>query len=330
MTAPLVSIITPTYNHARFLGRCMDSMVAQTYQHWEMVVVDDGSTDNTASIVKSYTDSRIRYFHQANRGVRHLAETMNFALRQTTGTLVTMFPSDDTWPPYRLEKQVPVFEDPSVVLCHGAGLLIDENDKVIGRIRPPAAVQRIKNRPVGSALRQLLVSNFVFEPSELLRREALEKIGGYLQPPGLLGEDYPTHLALARVGEFRYLDVPLANYRMHGSQMTRTHRLEMAKTDVAYAMEVFRSLDAPTQNLVGWTDESLSRALLVKLHNAYFEEGRRMLLRGARRDARREFLTALVKGAAATKAKALVGLLCTTLHIDLERVVALAGRPRLG
>ncbi|HLA81679.1 MAG TPA: glycosyltransferase, partial [Thermoleophilia bacterium] len=227
MENPLVSVVTPVYNHGRYIGQSIQSLLAQTYTNWEMVVVDDGSTDNTAEVVQSFSDPRITYMYQENRGVRELAGTINTGLRKTSGELVTMLPSDDTWPNCRLEKQVPVFRDSSVVLCFGRQSLIDENNNIVGEVRPPADLSKVENRPVGSALHEMFLSNFIPQPTVLIRRAALDQIGGYLQPPGLLAEDYPTQMALALLGEFRYLDLPLANYRMHEAQMTRQHYLEM-------------------------------------------------------------------------------------------------------
>ena len=242
---PLVSVIIPTYNNERFIGRTIDSLLAQTYPHWETIVVDDGSTDNTPEVVQRYRDPRITYRREPRRGVEALAETMNVGLRRTSGELVTMLGSDDLWPPYRLEKQVPLFEDRQVVLCFGREVLIDEQDRVIAEYPVPDFVTPVMNRPVGSILRTLLVSNWIAQPTELIRRRALEQIGGYLQPPGLLAEDYPTHLALALIGEFRYVDLTLGFYRMQSNQQTRSRRLEMYKTDVAYVMEFYKGSIRP-------------------------------------------------------------------------------------
>ncbi len=327
---PLVSIITPVYNHERYIGRCIESLLAQTYTKWEMIVVDDGSTDGTAEVVKSYDDCRITYLYQQNRGVGRLASTINEGLSRSKGDLVTMFPSDDTWPPYRLEKQVPVFNEKSVVLCFGRQYLIDANDNIIGETPLPRFESDVVNRPVGSVLSTLLVWNWLPQTTVLISSEALEEIGGYLQPDGLLAEDYPTQLALALKGEFRYVDAPLAYYRMHGQQQTRLHRLEMTKTDATYVLEFFRDLAPDVRELTGWTDGALVKKLSERIFNSYFEEGRRALLRGDEVDARRQFRKALLHGSVKTKAKAMIGLSCTFLGVDLEKMVQVLGRPPLG
>ena len=325
MENPLVSVVTPTYNHARYIGRCIDSLLGQTYPYWEMIVVDDGSTDKTRDVVQSYRDHRITYISQQNQGVAKLASTINLGLRKTSGELVTMLASDDTWPPYRLEKQVPIFQDPRVVLCYGRGFLIDENDKILGEVRLPSGLTNLENRPVGSILYHLFLSSFIFQPSVLLRRRALDKLGGYIQPEGLLAEDYPTHMALALIGEFRYLDLPLGNYRMHSGQMTRNHYLAMVETDIPYVLEFFRSLDIETRKLTRWTEESLQKQLSIRLCNSYLTVGRRALLAKSWKDARGGFVTAFRRGAPKTKAKAMIGILCSYLHVDLERLARLTG-----
>ena len=326
---PLVSVIIPTYNHARFIGATIESLRQQTYGRWECAVVDDGSTDDAASIVASFSDARVRYLPQPHRGVEKLAETLNVGLRATKGALVTMLGSDDLWPAYRLEVQVPQFADPSVVLCFGRGALIDEQARSLGDYPLPAFVQPLMNRPIGSILGSLLRGNWLPQYTVLIRRSALESLGGYLQPPPLLAEDYPTHLELARIGEFRFVDRVLGYYRMHPQQQTRLHKLEMTRRDVAFALEFYRSLDEPTRELAGISERRLASLLARKIPNAYFEEGRRLLLRGDTRAARRQFATALRQGSASTKAKAVAGLSCSLLGVDLERVAALLGRPRL-
>lgn len=329
MATPLVTVLTPTYNHARYISRCIQSLQNQTYQHWELIVIDDGSTDNTVDVVRQFQDPRITLLQEKHRGVEFLAETLNIGLRRGSGSLVTALMSDDIWPPYRLEKQVPVFEDPSVVLSFGWGHLIDEQDNTIAEFKLPKFVTPVMNRPVGSVLKSLLASNWIPEYTELISRKALENIGGYLQPPPLLAEDYPTHLALALEGEFRYLDLPLGYYRMHPQQQTRLHIFEMDKRDGEMVMEFYRRLPPEAKELSGWTEPALAKHLQSQLNNAFFREGRRMLLNGHWSGARVQFVKALIAGNAYTKAKAVAGLACGLLRRDAEWLARATGKPPL-
>lgn len=100
----LVSVITPAYNAEKFIGEAIDSVLGQTYQNWEMVIVDDGSKDRTAEIIKSYSDSRIRFYTlQKNSGV---AVAMNTAISMARGSILAFLDADDIWKPEKLEKHV--------------------------------------------------------------------------------------------------------------------------------------------------------------------------------------------------------------------------------
>ena len=139
---PLVSIVTPAYNSEKYVESSVRSILGQTYDELELIVVDDGSTDRTGEIVRSIDDPRLRYIRAERRGVERLAETINKGFAASRGSLVTMFPSDDLCPPNRLALQVPAFEDDKVVLCFGWGILIDEHDQKIGSPTPHAWIRQ--------------------------------------------------------------------------------------------------------------------------------------------------------------------------------------------
>ena len=108
MNSPLVSIITPTYNHEKYIGECIRSVQSQTYSNWEMLIVDDGSTDNTFSIASELAagDSRIHVYTQKNIGIFRLCETYNFALSESKGKYIAVLEGDDVWLPEKLSVQV--------------------------------------------------------------------------------------------------------------------------------------------------------------------------------------------------------------------------------
>ena len=112
MSAPLVSIITPTYNHEKYIGDCIRSAQDQTYTNWEMIIVDDGSTDNTFTIaqIAAASDDRIKVFTQKNVGIFRLGETYNFAFAQSKGEYIAVLEGDDVWLPEKLQWQVETME----------------------------------------------------------------------------------------------------------------------------------------------------------------------------------------------------------------------------
>lgn len=115
MKLPRVSAIIPNYNYAHYLPRAIDSVLGQTYPHVEIVVVDDGSTDNSETVLKSY-GSRIRWVRQQNQGV---AAARNHGVRETSGELLAFLDADDLWLPLKLERQVQrLVDDPDLGLVH--------------------------------------------------------------------------------------------------------------------------------------------------------------------------------------------------------------------
>ena len=131
----LVSIITPTYNCGRFIARTIDSVLAQTYINWEMVIVDDCSQDDTKEVVKGYMekDSRIRYECLESNSGAAVARTR--AMELAEGQYMAFLDSDDIWKPEKLEKQLRFMEDNDVNFSCTEYEKIDENDNSVGKIR---------------------------------------------------------------------------------------------------------------------------------------------------------------------------------------------------
>ena len=223
--APLVSIVTPTYNHEAYLGECIESALAQTYPHWEMIVVDDGSTDGTREVAGRYRDPRVRLVAQANKGIGRLGETYNAALAVARGELVAILEGDDYWPRYKLAQQVPSFEDESVVLSSGFTAIVEDGECLgLTPVHPPEGAEA-RNAPVGAAAGVMMDPErltYTFPVSTMIRRAALDRIGGFVQPDYLPLVDYPTFLRLTAEGEFRFLPDVLGTWRRHGASTTRS------------------------------------------------------------------------------------------------------------
>src|SRR3989344_4028320 len=132
--APKISIITPAYNHEEFLPSCIESVLNQTYQLWEQIIIDDASQDQTFNIAKSYAEKDKRIIlikHKKNWGIRKLAGIYNQALRQASGNFVAILESDDFWPSNKLEKQIKCFNDKKVALSFGDCLMTNSHGQPI-------------------------------------------------------------------------------------------------------------------------------------------------------------------------------------------------------
>lgn len=127
---PLVSIIMPTYNCGRFIKDSIDSVLAQTYTNWELLIVDDCSTDNTESIVRAYKDTRIHYFrNEKNKGA---ALTRNRALREAKGRYIAFLDSDDLWIPEKLERQIAHMKQKGYAFTYHEYIEMDESSNPLG------------------------------------------------------------------------------------------------------------------------------------------------------------------------------------------------------
>jgi glycosyltransferase involved in cell wall biosynthesis len=209
-TAPEVSAVVTTYNYGRFLPDALDSVLAQSYPTLEIVVVDDGSTDETAAVVRSYANRGVRYVSRPHGGA---GQARNTGLGVTSAPLVAFLDADDAWLPDRVEAGVAhLTRHPEIALAAAHAYACDE------RLRPTAVVPAA-TREKGHMLDALLVDNVVLNPSSVLvKRTALEAAGGFSEIP--FGEDWDTWIEIAKQFPIGFIDRPLALVRRHNGSVT--------------------------------------------------------------------------------------------------------------
>lgn len=206
----MVSVIIPAHNQGRYLGAAIQSALDQTYPRIEVIVVDDGSTDDTAAVAAGFADPRLRYLYQANRG---LSAARNTGIQAAQGLYLSYLDSDDLFLPHKLALLVAELEDkPELGLVAGQAIPIDEAGRQIGEVF---------TRPFPTDSAQLLLGNPVHVGSILLRRSWQERVGFFDE--GLRSyEDWDMWLRLARAGcEMGWVAQPVSLYRFHQAQMTR-------------------------------------------------------------------------------------------------------------
>lgn len=195
---PVVSIICPTWNRAYCLASAIRSVIDQTFKDWELIIVDDGSTDNTERVVRSFADTRIRYYKTAHRGVGH---ARNYGIRKSHGGFITCQDSDDVSLPDRLEKLLPYVKKFDVVY---SGLYVRSHDKehnTLGRAYLPAKKLNIKH---------LLREQYIPGPS-IFKREVWEQ-KPYREEVGI-ADDWMAYLDWALSGfSFKAVDIGLYEY----------------------------------------------------------------------------------------------------------------------
>jgi glycosyltransferase involved in cell wall biosynthesis len=222
-SSPAVSVVIAAYNHAPFIGALLESVLAQSFRDFEVVVVDDGSTDATAEIAKAAgaADARLRVVVQENRGV---VEARNRGMALACGEFVTVVDSDDLLPPERLGWQVEALRvNPEAVLVYGNAAVIDAESRRLG-------AHFDDYPPVEGDFSAELWANYCFVPaiSVMFRREAFERSGPFRGPGPIT--DYLKWIELGLQGGAICLrDRELGSWRRHGGNASLQPARERAK-----------------------------------------------------------------------------------------------------
>lgn len=333
MTNPLVSIITPTYNHAQFIADCIQSVIDQTYTHWEMIIVDDGSTDQTLSIAraKALNDSRIQVFTQENIGIFRLKETYNFALSKTSGSYIAVLEGDDVWTKHKLEWQVLAMESqPLSVLSWGKAYSATIDLSANYQLYPLGthSMEVYNNCPLYEASKQLIFGCFIPALTVMVRREALLRIGGFIQLHRLPLVDLPTWQQLSLIGTFVFVPEVLGKWRIYPHQVTKTHAIEMVEGFHLLASDFLTQCQP-----LGLFSSDTARQIRVHFNKmrviTYSRSGRYKLIRRDFQGARRDYIQSMFRFGwrePLWKLRSLIGFLFSWLQCDIESVARFFGR----
>lgn len=272
MASPLVSVVIPVYNGAKYLAAAVESALAQTYQPIEIIAVDDGSTDDSPELIDSY-GSRVIAVKQSNGGV---ASARNAGRLRARGNFVAFLDQDDWWLPEKVEKQVRLFlSDQRVGLVHTA---VKHYDEVTGAFVEPLNPNAHPEELVGSCYDRLLSGNAICNSSVMVRRELLDAVGGFnTEICGNTVQDYDLWLRLAEESAFAYVPEELMVFRLHPGQGTWNRRQMLTQ-------EIRLLEGRPSQP--ARADSSLLAARLAAL---WYELGIAHLDASERREARRCF-----------------------------------------
>ena len=211
--SPLVSVIMPVYNQEQFISVAIKSVLEQTYKDWELIIVDDGSTDNTLEVISKFKDPRIHLVSQSHVGLEGLDRTYNKALSVSRGDLVAILEGDDFWPFDKLVKQIKAFEDPEVVLSFGLCLYVDEKGNILGKSKGVKLAEA-----TGQKLRKIfLFRNFIPSVTVMIKKEALLP-EGFIEIKGVPFVDFPTWFVLTYKGRFAFVDDVLGYWRRYSTQ----------------------------------------------------------------------------------------------------------------
>lgn len=322
---PLVTIITPTYNHGPWVGACIESVRRQGFGSWEQIIVDDGSTDDTPARVAPYLeDPRIVYIRQENRGIWRLVENYQRAMYRARGSLVAVLEGDDLWPADKLERQVPAFDNSGIGLVYGRVASVDRSGQPLAadtaarnRWTPPSA-SFASDSSLPFLRDLLLLRGNVGAVSLMLRRSSLEAVGGFWQPSYFPAVDFTTLLRVATVARATFLDHTLGYWRQHAGQTTDIHGLRYVLGHTRAALEYYRSLPAATRDELRIGEHDIMTARRGYMAGAYWGATRAAMRMGDWVTVRRYATEVLHWGNSGQRARGLAGLVAGLLHVDLN------------
>ena len=230
-----VTVVIPVFNQAQYLRESIDSVIGQTWRDFEIVVVDDGSTDDTPNVIATY-GARIRTLRKPNGGG---ASAVNAGIGMARGEWVAWLSADDVWEPTKLALQMNVAaRSPTIALVYSDFLYIDESGRVLRQHR--SAGPRGRRR----SLARLVRDNYINGSTVLVRKKVLDDVG-MLDEGDLYSPDFDLWFRIATLYELAYVPVPLVRYRLHAGQSS-SHTSEMQQAHDQVVARRVRQLDLVT------------------------------------------------------------------------------------
>jgi glycosyltransferase involved in cell wall biosynthesis len=222
---PGVSIVVTCYNYGSYVAECLDSIKNQTYSNYEVIIVNDGSTDNSEEIIKQYLlDKRFRYIKQENAGQ---TKAKNRGIKESKAGFIAFLDADDVWRSDKLENQLPLFNDAKVGVVYSRSTLIDNSSNVKDN---KSKNEYMKPRR-GVVTEWLMYDNFVPFSSSIVKKECLELFGGFDESLSM-GIDWDLWLKISTRYNFDYYEKSLLYYRVgHSGQMSKNIQKRINSAD---------------------------------------------------------------------------------------------------
>jgi glycosyltransferase involved in cell wall biosynthesis len=278
----LISIVMPTYNQAEFLSSSINSVLNQTITNWELLIVDNFSSDETTNILASYSDPRVKVFQINNGGI--IAKSRNFAINAAEGAWIAFLDSDDYWFPNKLEKVSKYFNLNYDLIYHHMKVVIDK-DRIINS-------EFIKSRKLKKPILKDLITNGnpIATSSVVVRKKLLKEINFMSEAPQLIGiEDYNTWLRISNITEaFKLVPVGLGVYRKHENNNS-----------------LFKGIDLHVKAFEEFLPRLSSREKKILNLNQMYNYARLKYLDENYNDLKKELTDLVIKGKASHKFKAL-------------------------
>lgn len=273
---PLVSVVIATYNMGQYLPEAVESVLNQHWKNLEVIVVDDGSEDNTAeSISRFNNEPRFRYVRTINQGQ---PKAKNRGLAESKGEFIGFCDADDLWHPEKLKNQIPHFKNVRVGVVYGDADYIDEHGQVIEKNVP-------YSRYSGAITNQLIIKNFIPFGTAIIRRECVDK-NGIFDESLKMGIDWDLWLRYSTDWEFKYVPQSIYTYRIWHGQMSNNYRGRYHHAFIILRKFLDQNKGEIPPRLIAraWADMYVSRGMSIACAEKTFLEPLRDIVSGLKHD----------------------------------------------
>lgn len=238
--SPLISIVTPTYNRANFLPEAIESVLSQDYENYELLIIDDGSTDNSKDVIEKYMDSKkIRYLYQSNSGQ---SVARNRGIEEANGDFICFLDSDNRWLPGKLSASVEAFErNPEADIVYGDVVLINEQGHEFSR--------KNMKRYSGKITTHLLKDNCVSMNTTMSKTNSIRAVGGF-SGQVKVADDYDLWLRLSAEYTYKYIPKLMADYRVMTNQISSDKKRRFSSNE-----EIIRRFLVANPNLLSVSEQ---------------------------------------------------------------------------
>ena len=208
---PKVSVLMPSYNHSKFISEAIDSVLDQTLEDWELIIVDDASKDESQEIIAKFKEAndRIKFWaHEKNMGI---AKTLNDCIKKSEGEYIAFIASDDVWIREKLEKQVKILDDNNNLIVFSEGLIIDDDSNPTGE----RSSEKYKNAKANGFVFEDIINCWLNGSSMILKRDNIKNIKFNENLKYL--NDTQFYIDLGYRYQYHFMREPLSKYRLHGT-----------------------------------------------------------------------------------------------------------------
>ena len=212
MNSPIISVVLPVFNCEKYIEKAITSVLEQSFLDFELIIINDGSTDSSEDKILSFTDKRIRYIKQSNKGI---SATLNYGISISSGRYIARMDADDICMPDRFELQLKLFDrDSTLGIVSSNVKYIDESGNSLG-----LSLSFTKDNLIKKAMKK---GNVVFHPTVMFKKRIFESVNGYDEIIGCYFEDYLLWLEMLKITNIAVVRKPLLQYRILPNSLSRS------------------------------------------------------------------------------------------------------------